>query len=89
MNKGLRTFVTFIDFTKAFDCIDRDMLLYKLQMYGIDGPMYFMIKTMYSNTESCVKINSHYTEWFKTEFGVRQGDSLSTTAFSLLSMTLL
>ena len=51
--KGKSTFVTYIDFSKAFDCVNRDMLLYKLQANGIDGKMYFIIKAMYSKTLSC------------------------------------
>ena len=76
------TFVTFIDFSKAFDCINREMLLYKLIQYGIDGRMYFILKALYTNTESCVRVNSFLTKWFKTLFGVRQGDSLSPMLFS-------
>ena len=34
------TFATFVDFRKAFDCVDRNLLQYKLQLNGIDGPMY-------------------------------------------------
>ena len=77
------TFVTFIDFSKAFDCINREMLLFKLAKYGIDGKMYFIIKAMYSNTEACIKLNNLMTEWFHTVHGVRQGDNLSPTLFSV------
>ena len=83
MSEGLSTFVSFIDFRKAFDCIDRDMLFYKLLVYGIDGNMYFLLTNMYAATESCVRVNSYLTEWFKTSTGVMQGDSVSPTMFSL------
>ena len=36
----LDTFVVFIDFEKAFDKIDRQLLLYKLYELGIKGNMY-------------------------------------------------
>ena len=42
-----------------------------------------MIKALYSNTKSCVKINELRTEWFETLQGVRQGDNLSPTLFAL------
>lgn len=32
---------------------------------------------------ACVKINEYYTEWFPTPLGVKQGDSLSPTLFSI------
>ena len=81
----LTTFVTFIDFSKEFDRVNRESLLYKLlhYPYPIDGKMYQIIKALYSNTKSCVKINELRTEWFETLQGVRQGDNLSPTLFAL------
>ncbi len=83
------TFVAFIDFSKCFDLIDRDMLYFKLIENGIDGKMYFTLKKMYSNTMSCVNINGNLTEWFYTNNGCRQGDVTSPTAFSILINDLL
>jgi exonuclease III len=77
------TFVTFIDFSKAFDCIKRDSLFYKLLQTEIDGKMFTMIKSLYSLTESCISINDNLTDWFVTLQGVRQGDNLSPTLFIL------
>ena len=77
------TFATFVDFRKAFDCVDRNLLQYKLQLNGIDGPMYNAIASLYSNTESCVSLNGFQTEWFNCTNVVRQGDNLSPTLFSI------
>ena len=77
------TFATFVDFRKAFDCVDRNLLQYKLQLNGIGGPMYNAIASLYSNTESCVSLNGFHTEWFNCTNGVRQGDNLSPTLFSI------
>ena len=77
------TFTTFIDFKKAFDLIDREALFYKLLQNGIDGKMYWSVKSMYSDTISNVKVNKLYTDWFSISSGVRQGDTLSPTPFSL------
>ncbi len=83
-NMSLDTYVAFIDFSKCFDLIDRDMLYFKLIETGIDGKMYFTLKSMYSNTMSCVSINGNITDWFYTTNGCRQGDVTSPTAFSIL-----
>ena len=77
------TFATYIDFSKAFDGISREMLKCKMIHKGIDGKLYFLLKSIYANTEACVNINGQNTAWFKTKTGVMQGDCLSPTLFNL------
>ena len=79
---GQPTFVAFIDLEKAFDCIDRTLLLYRLLCYNIDGKVYKLIKSLYTDTMSCLRLNDMFTEWFPVYNGVRQGDNLSPTLFS-------
>ena len=76
-------FAAFIDFHKAFDCINRDFLFSKILNTSIDGKLYFAIKSMYADNEACVKVNNFLTDWFHCENGVRQGDTLSPTLFSI------
>ena len=77
------TYCAFIDMEKAFDFVDRKLLLFRLLLYGIDGQMYRSIKSLYNATISCVKLNDLFTDWFNCSSGVRQGDSLSPTLFAL------
>ena len=79
----VQTFCAFVEFQKAFDYVDREFLLYKLRQIGVTGNFYFAVKALYRDTKSCVKINNMYTEWFQVNNGVRQGDSMSPTLFSL------
>ena len=51
-------FAAFIDLQKAFDFVDRDMLLYKLLLNGVDGKIYFALKSICAGSESCVRINN-------------------------------
>ena len=83
MSNNLPTFACFIDMQKAFDWVDRDLLMYKMLMHNIDGKVYHAIKALYSHPISCIKINDKYTEWFPTTSGVKQGDCLSPTMFGI------
>ena len=76
-------FAAFVDFRKAFDLINKQLLLTKLIQYNIAGKMYFAIKSMLMTNKSCVKVNNLFTEYFYVENGVRQGDSISSTLFAI------
>lgn len=45
--------------------------------------MYNSITNIYQSSESCVRINGHLTNWFDCKTGVKQGDNLSPTLFSI------
>ena len=62
MNKDI--YVAFIDFSKFFDKINRDMMLYKLMKYGINGPVYDMIKSVYCSTGYQVQIGDDVSQMF-------------------------
>jgi hypothetical protein len=83
INENRTVYVTFIDFQKAFDCINRELMLYKILSYGIDGNFYQSVKSLYTKNTASVNINNHLTDWFNTKSGVRQGDCLSPTLFNL------
>ena len=81
--QNLPTFLTFIDFQKAFDSVDRNLLFFKLIQVGIKGKMYNAISSLYANPQSRVILNEHSTEYFQCPIGVKQGDSLSPTLFAI------
>ena len=76
-------YACFVDFSKAFDLINRDQLMLQILNKNIDGNFYWSLKSLYSSTTSCLKINGEYTNFFNIHNGVRQGDPLSPTLFSL------
>ena len=59
--------------------------MFKLLESGVDGKMYYIIKSLYdmTKTEASIKINEYLTDWFVTTQGVKQGDSLSPILFIL------
>ena len=69
--------------TKAFDSINRNLLLYKVLRYNIEGKMYVAIKALYTKTSAGINLNEHLSHWFETFIGVRQGDNLSTMLFNI------
>ena len=58
-------------------------MFYKLLCFTIDGPMYSMIKKIYSNSKCCINLRGHFTDWFPINYGVMQGDILSPTIFNM------
>ena len=77
VNKNQNVYIAFVDFSKFFDTINRDMLLYKLLRYGITGPIYDIIKSMYRNTRYQVRIGDQVSPKFCVNSGVKQGCCMS------------
>ena len=80
---GKETFLTFIDFKKAFDSVNRDLLFFRLLQVGVVGRMYKAINSLYSNPQSRVILNQYGTDFFPCPIGVKQGDNLSPTLFAI------
>ena len=76
-----RVFGAFIDFRKAFDYIDRDLMLLSLSENGIKGPILETIRQIYSCTSNVIRLNGAYSEKFDSTKGVLQGNNISPTIF--------
>ena len=76
-------FCLFVDFAKAFDSVNYHYLFIKLQSIGLSGKMFNIIKSMYDDVKSCVKLDRGISEYFNCGIGVRQGSVLSPVLFSL------
>ena len=81
--QGKDTYLAFIDFKKAFDSVDRNLLFFKLASIGINGKMYSAITSLYANPMSRVILNEYGTDYFGCPVGVKQGDCLSPTLFAI------
>ena len=76
--KGSKHLYTcFVDFKRAFDTVWHQGLFFKLRQIGVSDLFYNILKDMYRQTNLCVKIDDHITDFFSSNIGVRQGDNLS------------
>ena len=72
-----------MDLSKAFDTLDHDLLIAKLNAYGFDKGSLGLIKSYLSNRWQRTKINSSYSSWSKLLKGVPQGSVLGPLLFNL------
>jgi hypothetical protein len=79
----LSTYVAFVDFRKAYDCIDRELLWHKLRDIGVQGKMYRAITSLYKSVKGCVRLNGIQSDWFSVGSGLKQGCPLSPIMFNL------
>ena len=64
------TFCAFVDLEKAFDWVNRELLLYRLLQNNITGKMYLAVKSILSNTMSCIQFDRFTrTNWFDNKCG--------------------
>ena len=73
----------FIDYAKAFDCVDHNKLWKILQEMGIPGHLTCLLRNLYTGQEAIVRTGSGITDWFQIGKGVCQGYILSPCLFNL------
>ena len=67
----------FIDYTKAFDCVDHNKLWKILQEMGIPDHLTCLLRNLYAGQEATVRTGHGTTAWFQIGKGVHQGCILS------------
>jgi hypothetical protein len=71
----------YIDFKQALDSTDRSQIIKAMIEFGIPAKLITLTKMTLSRTYNKVKIQNKLSGSFRTECGIRQGDSLSTLLF--------
>jgi retron-type reverse transcriptase len=74
----------FVDYTQAFDSVYRDNIIKCLNNYDIQSKLIKLIAKTLQDTKVTAKVNQNYTEKFEILTGVKQGNPLSTTLFSIV-----
>ena len=72
----------FIDYAKAFDCVDHNKLWKILKEMGIPDHLTWLLRNLYAYQKATVRIGHGTTDWFQIGKGVRQGCILSSCLFN-------
>ena len=67
----------FIDFAKAFDCVDHNKLWKILKTMGLPEHLTCLLRNLYAGQEATVRTGHGTTDWFQIGEGIRQGCILS------------
>ena len=67
----------FIDYVKAFDCVDHNKLWKILKEKGIPDHLTCLLRNLYAGQEATVRVGHGTTDWFPIGKGVHQGYTLS------------
>ena len=73
----------FIDYAKAFDCVDHNKLWKILKEMGILDHLTCLLRSLYAGQEATVRTGYGTTDWIQIGKGVRQGCILSPCLFNL------
>ena len=72
----------FIDYAKAFDCVDHNKLWKILKEMGIPDHLICLLRNLYAGQEATDRTGHGTTDWFQIGKGVRQGCILSPCLFN-------
>ena len=73
----------FIDYAKAFDCVDHNELWKILKEMGIPDDLICLLRNLHAGQEATVRTEHGTTDWFQIGNGVCQGCILSPYLFNL------
>ena len=73
----------FIDYVKAFDCVDHNKLWKIIKGIGIPDHLTCLLRNPYAGQEAIVRTRHGTTDWFQIGKGVRQVYILSPCLFNL------
>jgi hypothetical protein len=84
LDEGMFAILVLLDFSKAFDTVNHELLCYKLtNLFGFSSSATNYIKSYLSNRFQCVSSNEALSDYLPTVAGVPQGSILGPLLFSL------
>ena len=82
ISKRIPKDICFIDYAKAFDCVDHNKLWKILNEIGILDHLTCLLRNLYAGQEATVRTGHGATDWFQIGKGVHQGCILSPCLFN-------
>lgn len=86
LQNKFKLYSAFVDFRKAFDKLNRRILIYKLLRNGLSTKFVAMVKSIYSSVRLRVKAGGVLSDAFDNLLGVKQEEPLSLCYFYFLLM---
>ena len=83
IEQNTNLYIAFVDLTKAFDTVPRELLWRVLSKLGVPDKFLKIIQLFHSNMEATVCIGGSESPSFPVERGVKQGDVLAPVLFNL------
>ena len=88
--KGTPLYACFIDLTKAYDSVDRELLWVILARSGVPPKMLAIIRQFHDGMRARVKTDDgRYSQWFDVEQELRQGCNLAPLLFNIFFAAML
>ena len=78
-----------MDLSKAYDCVNHDLIIAKLEAYGVGENSLRLIQNYLSQRQQRVKVGSSYNEWLEIILGIPHGSILGPILFKVFINDLL
>ncbi|KAK6182054.1 hypothetical protein SNE40_009820 [Patella caerulea] len=81
--KGGKFYCFYVDFSKAYDRVQREKLMYQLINNNIHGRMIVILRSIYRSVQARIRCESQLSDTFTCSAGLRQGCVLSPWLFAI------